>query len=114
MTTARLRRIVSLGLLLIFFGGGLGLPLADAALDHRAAYHEGGRIHVESSGNPLCHAERCVLGLAAANTGVAARTETPHVGAMLHAAPPIAYLQPAAPRPAGRPTHHSRAPPPLS
>jgi hypothetical protein len=68
-----MRRVVSLGLLLIFFGGGLGLPVADAALDHRAANHEGGRVHVESSGNPLCHGERCVLGLAAANSGVACR-----------------------------------------
>ncbi len=114
MTTALMRRILSLGLLLTFFGGGLGMPLADAALDHRAANHEGGRIHVESSGNPLCHAERCVLGLAAANTGVATRTGTPALGSVLHDAPLILYFQPAAPRPAGRPSHHSRAPPPLS
>jgi len=52
---------------LIGLFGGDGVALVDADLYHSGAVsHAPDRDHVESTGNPACHAEHCALGIVAA------------------------------------------------
>lgn len=107
-----LRRWSSLALLVGFFAGALGLPLADAAI-----YHQGPeaqlvfRVHVESKGNPACHAEHCILGLVATQPRVVG---APASSAQSYAV--FSYRPPSEPAPlpplvASVRTNLSRAPP---
>jgi hypothetical protein len=65
-------RLVAALLAALFFGGAGGASDLDAFLFHRAgAAVAAGAVHVETAGNPGCHAERCVLALRLANGRVA-------------------------------------------
>jgi len=61
-------RTVAALLAALFFGGAGGASDMDAFLFHRnGAAVSAGVAHVETAGNPGCHAERCVLALRLAN-----------------------------------------------
>ena len=71
-------RATALVLAALFLGGVGGVSDLDAYLFHRA----GGAVaagvpHVETSGNPNCHTERCVLALRLANGRVAPDLRVP-------------------------------------
>lgn len=102
-------------LALIFIAGSLGLPEADAILDHqpgRTLRH--GRVHLESTSGCREHADHCALGrLLTEGRDVAPATTVLAVApaaVRLLVAPPTTAL-----RFASRPsTYHSRAPPELA
>ena len=61
MTIAARLRALLLALLVV--AGNVGLPAADALLDHAgAAPHGGARVHFESAGGCRSHADHCPLG----------------------------------------------------
>jgi len=56
----------------LFLGGAGGASDLDAVLFHHAgSVLAAGAAHVETAGNPACHAERCMLALRLANGRVA-------------------------------------------
>ncbi len=57
---ARLRALL---LALLFGAGNVGLPAADALLDHASGgAHGGARVHLEAAGGCRNHADHCPLG----------------------------------------------------
>lgn len=59
---------MALTLAALFLGGVAGASDLDAFLFHQGgAAVAAGVVHVETAGNPGCHAERCVLALRLAN-----------------------------------------------
>ncbi len=57
---ARLRALL---LALLFVAGNVGLPAADALLDHASGIaHGGARVHLEAAGGCRSHADHCPLG----------------------------------------------------
>jgi hypothetical protein len=95
----------------LFLAGALGMPLADAALFHRAGHDPfAGVTHVEAQGGSH-HADRCTL----AQPCAIQREALGSAGA-IRTVPPlvVAVVSPAAASPAGaepRALQHSRAPP---
>ena len=105
------RALVAL-LAALFLGGAGGASDLDAVLFHRAgAVVAAGAAHVETAGNPGCHAERCVLALRLANGRVAQALGVPvrFEAIPLHdaGAQPISAPR----RPPANPQQQPRAPP---
>ncbi|MGH7657129.1 MAG: hypothetical protein ACREL6_02765 [Gemmatimonadales bacterium] len=109
-----MKRFVALALFLVFLGGESGFPLMDAALEHRASTHEEGRVHIEAAGNPLCHAESCILGLAAAGSRQVTGVTAPSLTVVISVVPGTPEIQHSPPRPVAKGIHLSRAPPEFS
>lgn len=109
-----MKRAVALVLLLVFFGGESGLPLMDAVLEHRSSTHMEGRAHLETAGNPQCHAESCVLALATVGSQQTASAVGPSITAAISVAPFAPGIPSSPPRPVLTDTHFSRAPPRIS
>jgi hypothetical protein len=78
MSTTALTRATALALAALFLGGVGGASDLDAFLFHRAgAVVATEAAHLETAGNPGCHAERCVLALRLANGRVAPTLTVP-------------------------------------
>src|SRR5437867_1134930 len=70
MSREAYRRLLGLFLLALFLVGGPGVPGLDAVLYHRAGQsaRQNRNRHVEAAGSN-CHAERCLISLAAVSHG---------------------------------------------
>jgi hypothetical protein len=112
-------RLSSRGLSALLAAALLGVAGGASDLD-AFRFHSPGRPaaaeapHVETAGNPACHADRCVLALVLAGRAVVTTARPPERAAD---APRCIALAPAGAPPRSRPPglhQHPRAPPPPS